>query len=393
MTEKRFGTVNFVAYHEQKYEDPLFLVSNLDYPPLIIQYYKRRFRIETLFGNMKSRGFNIHKTKVQNPDIINGLILIVSWAYVWLVYLGRFAKKQNNYKTLSDYQQELLDIELALAKENYSKTIAEKESQLNVAEKDNQIKAQQTTQRFLWLGLAAAGLAIGLVVWFYQRLRKQRRVLAQQNDVIDRQNKELLYLDAAKTRFFTNISHELRTPLTLILGPLSILLKNTCLDNAAKIQANVAQSNAQNLLRFVKEILDLSKLESGKMQLQETVVRFAPFINRLFSAFESHAEYLGVQYQLENQTNERLQLNLDRDKFSQIVNNLLSNALKFTPRGGSVVVKVEEVSNVLRLSVSDTGRGIHPDDLPPVFDRFYQTNQAMHRLKAARALVWLCVGS
>lgn len=97
MTEKRFGMVNFVAYHEQEYEDPLFLVSNLDYPPLIIQYYKRRFRIETLFGNMKSRGFNIHKTKVQNPDIINGLILIVSWAYIWLVHLGRFAKKQPDY--------------------------------------------------------------------------------------------------------------------------------------------------------------------------------------------------------------------------------------------------------------------------------------------------------
>ncbi|MBL7816453.1 MAG: response regulator [Saprospiraceae bacterium] len=289
--------------------------------------------------------------------------------------LVKIAKQQGNYKTLSEYQQELLELELALAKENYSKTIAEKESQLNVSEKDNQIKAQQATQRFLWGGLTVAALVIGLIVWFYQRLRKQGRVLAQQNEVIDRQNKELLYLDAAKTRFFANISHELRTPLTLILGPLSILLKNSSLDDAARTQTNLAQANAQNLLKLVNEILDLSKLESGKLRVHETTVRFQPFISRLVSAFESHAEYLGVHYRLEYKAGEHLRLDLDVEKLEQIVNNLLSNALKFTPRGGSVFVKVEDLSNVMRLSVSDTGRGIHPDDLPYVFDRFYQTNQ------------------
>jgi hypothetical protein len=97
MTEERFGTIHFMAYHEKEYEEPLYLVSNLDYPPLVIKYYKRRFRIETLFGNLKSRGFNIHKTKVQNPDIITGLLTIVCWAYVWLVHLGKMAKKSPNY--------------------------------------------------------------------------------------------------------------------------------------------------------------------------------------------------------------------------------------------------------------------------------------------------------
>ena len=290
--------------------------------------------------------------------------------------LVKITKQQGNYKALSEYQQELLEVELFLAKENYSKTIADKETQLNVSEKDNQIKAQQATQRFLWGWLVAAILVIGLIVWFYQRLRKQGRVLAQQNEVIDRQNKELLYLDSAKTRFFANISHELRTPLTLILGPLSILLKNDSLDNAAKTQANLAQANAQHLLKLVNEILDLSKLESGKMQLHETTVRFQPFISRLVSAFESHAEHLGVHYRLEYQAAEYLRLDLDAEKLEQIVNNLLSNALKFTPRGGSVFVKIEDASNMMRLSVSDTGRGIHADDLPHVFDRFYQTNQA-----------------
>ncbi|MCC6281784.1 MAG: response regulator, partial [Saprospiraceae bacterium] len=79
---------------------------------------------------------------------------------------------------------------------------------------------------------------------------------------------------------------------------------------------------------------------------------------------------------LEYNAAERLRLDLDAEKMTQVVNNLLSNALKFTPRGGSVFVKIEDLSNVLRLTVSDSGRGIHPDDLPNVFERFYQTNQA-----------------
>lgn len=289
--------------------------------------------------------------------------------------LVQVSKKQGKYQAQAGYQEDLLKIELSLAKEGYSKTIADMEVQLNVSEKDSQIKAQQSAQRQLWGGMILAVLVAGLSTWFFFRLRKQSRTLADKNALIDQQNKELTHLDATKTRFFANISHELRTPLTLILGPLSILLKNESLNNAALIQAKLATSNAQNLLKLVNEILDLSKLESGEMQLQETTIHLQPFIGRLVSAFESHAEYLGIHYQLEYKASEWLRLDLDVRKVSQIINNLLSNALKFTPRGGSVCVKIEDLSNVLRLSVSDTGRGIPPADLPHVFNRFYQTRQ------------------
>lgn len=97
MTEKRYGKVHFVSYKEKGYSEPLYLISSIDYPTAIIKYYKKRFRTETLFGNIKSRGFNIHKTKVTNPKIIDGLLTVVCWAYVWLTYLGKEAKENKNY--------------------------------------------------------------------------------------------------------------------------------------------------------------------------------------------------------------------------------------------------------------------------------------------------------
>ncbi len=300
-----------------------------------------------------------------------------------LTELVKWAEKQGKYQEQTRYQKELSVLNSFLAKENYDKDIANMEVQLNVAQKDRALIEQKSAQRQLWIGVFFLGLVLALSFGFYGRLSKQGRVLAannvllaDKNDLIDRQNKELTHLDVAKMRFFANVSHELRTPLTLILGPLNAMLKNDSLNNAALTHAHLAQTNAQHLLKLVNEILDLSKLESGKMKILETTVRFQPFIRRLVSAFESHAEYLGVHYRLEYNAAERLRLDLDAEKMTQVVNNLLSNALKFTPRGGSVSVKIEDLSNVLRLTVSDTGRGIHPDDLPNVFERFYQTNQA-----------------
>ena len=261
------------------------------------------------------------------------------------------------------------EIELDWVKKTQNYQVVEVEARYNDEKKLQQIAAQvQQRNELLAIGFLIILFASALS-YYYLKLRRANRI-TQEQDV------QLRMLDVAKTRFFANVSHELRTPLTLILGPLSMLMKNVSLDKAATTHAQLAQSNAQNLLKLVNQILDLSKLESGKMQLQETTVRFQPFISRLVSAFESHAEYLGIHYRLEYNPEQKLRLDLDTNKMAQIVNNLLSNALKFTPRYGTVSVKVEDLSNVLRLTVSDTGRGIHPDDLPHVFNRFYQTNQA-----------------
>lgn len=288
--------------------------------------------------------------------------------YTAYQFRGTILKSLGQTDSAWYYMNKGHDMELDWVSNTENHKIVEVEARYNDEKKVQQI-AKQVQQRN---GLLVIGLLILLFAaalsYYYVKLRKA-------NDITQKQEAQLRTLDMAKSRFFANISHELRTPLTLILGPLSTLLKNETLNNVGLTHAQLAQSNAQNLLKLVNEILDLSKLESGKMKIQETTVRFQPFISRLVSAFESHAEYLGIHYQLEYKAAERLRLDLDAEKTTQIVNNLLSNALKFTPSGGSVSVKIEDLSNVMRLTVSDTGRGIHPNDLPHVFNRFYQTNQ------------------
>jgi signal transduction histidine kinase/DNA-binding response OmpR family regulator len=342
----------------QKLEDNLSTCYM--YNSISIVYYKlNKTQLALTFTD--STIVAAHKAIASGDDRIHALSL----AYT---LRGTILKDMGQTDSAWYYMNKGHKMELDWVTNNENYKIIEVEARYNDEKRITQI-TKQTQQRN---GLLAIGLLILLFAaalsYYYLKLRKA-------NDITQKQEAQLRMLDAAKSRFFANVSHELRTPLTLILGPLSTLLKNESLNNMGLRQAQLAQSNAQNLLKLVNEILDLSKLESGKMQLQETTVRFQPFISRLVSAFESHAEYLGIHFRMEYKAAERLRLDLDAEKMTQIVNNLLSNALKFTPRNGSVSVKIEDLSNVIRLTVSDTGRGIHPNDLPKVFERFYQTNQ------------------
>ena len=238
--------------------------------------------------------------------------------------------------------------------------------------------------RWWFLLLAALLLAAGIRGWVYWRIREHRleqerleAEVARQTATIRRQTEELKRLDEAKSRFFANASHELRTPLTLMLAPLSSMLKGNRLESRDSSYAKTAHEHGKQLLQLVNEILDLSKLESGKMQLQETTLSLQPFLRRVAGAFESHAERRGITFVFEYRLPERLRVLVDEDKLQKVLNNLLANALKFTPphAGGTVRVTVSETEGMLRIGVHDTGRGIHPDDLPHVFERFYQTAQ------------------
>ncbi|KAF2076331.1 hypothetical protein CYY_002387 [Polysphondylium violaceum] len=204
---------------------------------------------------------------------------------------------------------------------------------------------------------------------------------------IERKNKELrtLYekikeLDELKSQFFANVSHELRTPLSLIVGPTEKLLREN-LDENVKRDLEIVSRNARGLLKHVNNLLDISKLEAGKMNLNYSMVDLSKAINIITSCFDILAREKKLNYTVVTPPIP-LMAAIDSDKIQRVVTNLLSNAFKFTPSGGSVECKLEvvELKNEtntepgFQISVSDTGPGIPTDLHEVIFDRFRQVD-------------------
>ncbi len=208
-----------------------------------------------------------------------------------------------------------------------------------------------------------------------QRVKDRTAQIEKDKLIIEQQAKELRQLDKVKSRFFANVSHELRTPVTLILGPVKSMINSGTLSAKNLTLAKLNLKSAKNLLKLVNEILDLTKMESGKIELEEELVAFHPLLGLLTAAFDGMAKQKQIQYRVEYHADKELWLELDAKKFEKILNNLLSNAFKFTPPNGQITVLVEDRGHHIYLCVEDSGRGIHPDDLPFVFDRFYQSAQ------------------
>ncbi len=243
-------------------------------------------------------------------------------------------------------------------------------------------------QTWFWLLLSTLTLlSLGAIYRWRLRLYRLRQIelervvdqrtvqIRKDNDTIERQASELRQLDGLKSRFFANVSHELRTPLSLILGPIDSMLKSRKLDPRNFALGKLVQNNTRELLRLVNEILDLSKLESGKLEVVEQPTLLFPFLQRLVGAFESLGQDKNIQLEFRYCADEYLQVQIDRRKFEKVVNNFLSNAFKYSESGALIKVALYDRANHLRLEVSDTGRGIHQDDLPQVFERFYQSRQ------------------
>jgi PAS domain S-box-containing protein len=174
-------------------------------------------------------------------------------------------------------------------------------------------------------------------------------------------------LDRLKTQFFANVSHELRTPLALILGPVEHLLQAPDLAGDARRHLSVVQQNALLLLRHVNDLLDVSKLEAGKMGLAYRHLDLAALVRLTAGHFVALAAERRMQYRVD--TPEVLQAQVDGDKVQRVLLNLLSNAFKFTPDGGSIHCVLTPDG---RLVIDDSGPGIAPAMRQAIFDRFRQ---------------------
>jgi signal transduction histidine kinase/ligand-binding sensor domain-containing protein/DNA-binding response OmpR family regulator len=197
--------------------------------------------------------------------------------------------------------------------------------------------------------------------------------------------KKLHEIEMMKLRFFTNISHEIRTPLTLIIGPLEKILQNNKLPDEIKGNLELMQKNAKQLHKLINQLLDYRKIEAGKLKLELSKGDIVGFVRELVNSFSDFAKDKGVKIKF-NTVNNQLHVLFDADKMEKILNNLLSNALKFTDKGGSIIVNLalifdntdgagnnREEEKYIEIVVKDTGIGIPEPSLEKIFTRFFQS--------------------
>lgn len=222
-----------------------------------------------------------------------------------------------------------------------------------------------------------SGIIAATSSYFNTRARINDFELRQE---LDSRNKELEELDRLKSRFFANISHELRTPLTLILAPIQDLLQcSEDFDHKTNSLLSTAHNNALRLLRLVNELLEVIKLEEGKMDYDGEPIDVGDFLAAMIDSMRHLSESNQITLSKNLQPGPHI-ITADSYMLERIFINLISNAIKFTQAGGSIIISDEVIDNAVVIKVSDTGIGISEADLPYIFDRFHQAgNSSTHR--------------
>ena len=212
---------------------------------------------------------------------------------------------------------------------------------------------------------------IALSIYAFYINRKMR----QANRKLISLNAEMKEVTAQKLQFFTNVSHEVRTPLSLILAPLDRLIVSLR-ESPYASDLRLIQKNANRLLRVINQILDFRKVEGKQEKLAVREIDLVPFVGEIKSYFDSMASVRAIAYTFTSSI-KQCTLWIDPDLLERVFFNLLSNAFKFTPEGGSVRIELTEEGDRVFIQVIDTGSGIRPANLPHLFDRFYTEDRSM----------------
>ncbi|GHN01782.1 hypothetical protein WSM22_32710 [Cytophagales bacterium WSM2-2] len=295
--------------------------------------------------------------------------------------LTKLEAAKGNYKEALQHMQTKLLYNDSIYKENNANKISEIEARYQTEKKDliiSDLQRQKDLQNLKeWFMTAVLlVLIIGFSIVYMLQQSHNRKV----KDLLEVQkslNQKLQEADQIKSRFFANISHEFRTPLSLILAPIEEKLESDKLALADKESFQMIKRNGNHLLSLINQLLDLSKLEAGKMELQVKKGNLGHFLNAVSYSFDSLAENKQITF-LKSISADFYESWYDSDKLEKIINNLLSNAFKFTPPQGTVALSISrsDFNNQMEIRIVDTGRGIPQEDLEKVFTPFYQSRFA-----------------
>ena len=256
------------------------------------------------------------------------------------------------------------------------------EQQRNMLERlHNQVNKYQRYNSGQELFISLLGVLLVLLIAAVVMMRKSSMAkgkLAQQltkrNEELNKLNTEVIALTQSRLRFFTNVSHELRTPLTLIVDPVEQLFKDEKLSKHGRNLLVIVRRNANALRRLVDDIMDFRKIQDGNVKLHLCNFSLAEKVRQWVSDFYPTVEKKNVNLEINTDKYTDSDFVGDEEKINRIVFNLVSNAVKFTPAGGTVMVTLCDMPDrKVLISVSDTGKGIPEEDREKVFERFFQT--------------------
>ncbi len=229
-----------------------------------------------------------------------------------------------------------------------------------------------------WWTFAIVLILFTFFLYLFQRYTSNWEKLKGNLKIEKLTREKELEIGKIKQQFFINISHEIRTPLTLIIGELELLAAKTTKDKSIVDVLNKVRSNANHMTQLVNELLDFRKLDSEGLKLNVAEGNIVKFAKEVFLSFQNKALSSGIAYDFVV-SNEEIVLFFDRDQSEKILFNLLSNAFKYTPSGGEISLTIEENDKYVFIKIMDSGKGIPPEQLSSVFDRFYQSENAQKK--------------
>lgn len=289
---------------------------------------------------------------------------------------GDYKAALESYKFYKLYNDSLLKSDASNKIANYEFEKREEETEKRQKE---EIRRKNIISYSIYTGLGVIiFLAAGIIYTF--RLRNRNLVVEKQNLELQRREAELAKdTELFKSKFLSNISHEFRTPLTLINGHLEVLKKEEGLKHLRRF--NEMEYSGRRLLQLINQLLDLTKMETGQYSLYYRKDNLLNEIHTYVQAFHSLAEERNITYTADITSAaevkfSQLDFAYSSEALASIFNNLLSNALKFTPKNGSVHTTIDYINERLYIAVRDTGSGIAQKDLSNVFERFYQAHDA-----------------
>lgn len=332
---------------KNNFEKALKLAEEIGQKSLISEIYYNITLADSALGNFED-AFQNHKQHI--------------------IYRDSLVNEENEKKSLQasmDYEYEKKEAVIQAELETKNLELKSKNFQRNIA-------------------IAGLGLMVVLAVLAFNflRLRNKNLKIEKQNLKLQQREVETIkQTEQFKSRFLANISHEFRTPLTLINGHLEVLKEKGRQEDLSHFDE--MEQNGERLLMLINQLLDLSKMESGQYKLQYKKGNILNETSMLAQSFYSYAEQNGVLLSVEHTENTQALVEnsfvYSSEALASIMANLISNAIKFTPSGGSVKVLIDYRDDELFVKVIDTGKGIDSEHLPKIFDRFYQVDEPGQR--------------